>query len=158
MITPKCKTESKQQRCFTKWEKKKQESPFVKDEQWEETRRIIWNRDAGIDPPKKGFIGKEWWKYCRLARILFSHEIQRIFLIDPDLLFHNQRLDVAHIRPKSVDKSLYYDPDNLLLIARGFHGRLDRYRHPVTNAAIKQEEKHKWMEMIKANHRDPSVQ
>ena len=55
-------------------------------------------------------------------------------------LWINKDLDVAHIKPKSLNIDDRYDVENVILIGRFFHRRLTDMKHPVYDKTISQNE------------------
>ncbi len=165
----KCKSEEKQERCFYKWErqqdKKKEKDAYKKelkrkemqdkidrnefdiDHSWEDTKEEVWKRDAGeYTGVSRRF---NWMQYCKIWKSFTREEQQYVIETYQAELFLNQNLDVCHIIPKSIDKSKYYDLENLVLGGRMFHTLLDRNRHPVYRHIISSEERIKILEDAK---------
>lgn len=119
-----CLKDTKQKRCFGK--KKKDVWSFngleiESDPKWQSLRLEILERD----------------KSCKLWMILTPEEKNHILHNYQDEFFLFKKFfDTAHIIPKSVNKSLYYDKNNLVLIYRYFHRLLDQYMHPVYRTHI----------------------
>lgn len=84
-------------------------------------------------------------KHCQLLyklSVLAQKEIrQQIF---GDL----NHLDMAHVFNKSSYPHLRYDIDNVVMIKRIFHNRLDTQCDPVTGKRISKEELEKWWKII----------
>ncbi len=121
----KCLTDKKQSKCYVKYCKKLNKQYEV-DERWEEVKEQIHRRD----------------KTCRIFAILTEEEKNYIYANYYDgYKMLSRTLDVEHIIPRSKNKSLYYDPSNLILISRYFHSLLTVYKHPVFQTAITQEER-----------------
>jgi hypothetical protein len=130
----KCKKESRQIRCYNKFSKKAikffGDKVFEYDLEWDRVRELVIRRD----------------KTCRLWNCLTKEE--RIYVLSnfaDDFNFLSKILDPAHIVPRSQDKTKKYDPENILLISRFFHGRLDTYKNPVTNKRMTSEQRLEWM-------------
>jgi hypothetical protein len=132
IISKRCATAAKQTDCYAKWTAKKS-TAFSKnneDEQWVKVRAFVRKRD----------------KVCRLWLILTAKEqvhILQKFHADYKML---SMLDVAHIKAKGSHPNLYYDPNNMVLIRRYFHTLLDTFKCPVTQNAITQEYREKWLD------------
>lgn len=102
------------------------------DEKWKEVKEIVWKRDKGI---------------CRFLRILTPSEMC-IF----NASLHGAspgRLDPAHIIAVGHDITLCYDPDNIVLLCRVAHDRIDNMRSPLTGKIINLEEQKAWWARIK---------
>ena len=117
--------DSKQERCYNKYmETLVKEKATEIDERWEEVRQKVIERDEGL---------------CRLTKVITFQELAYL-KIDPK----GYPLDVCHIVPRSKCKTLYYEIDNLLLISRLFHKRLDSYQHPITGEPIDKDKRDCW--------------
>jgi len=129
-----CKNDSKQERCFLKYEKvqnSQKEKQFVVDDAWEDLKKLVWGRDGGE---------------CQLWKILTKEE--RLFVITnymDDFSMLNT-LDVAHIKGKGAYPALKYEISNVTLIRRFFHSLLDTHKHPVTRKTINKEEREAWFQ------------
>lgn len=111
-------------------------APRIEDEQWEECKRQIWLRDAGLIYRGTSEVGTSWSKYCKIWKSLTPDEKKDCLELHRNSLWLNKTLDVAHIEAKGRRKDLYYTLDNLVLIGRFFHQRLTAYKHPVYNVSI----------------------
>ncbi len=123
-----CPTITKQTRCFKKFTKKLEES-YAKievDTKWEELKDVIHKRDN---------------YECRLTRLLTPDENYGAIKTG---FFTRTSLDLAHVVRRSQSKKLYYEPRNIVLLNRIFHGRLDAHKDPVTGKHISNEELKKW--------------
>jgi len=57
--------------------------------------------------------------------------------------------DVAHIFNKSTYPHMRYDIDNVVLLCRTFHNRLDAYKHPITGKRISKADTERfWMRIV----------
>jgi len=114
-----------------KYEKylKKEEKKYNKeygDEKWEEVKRQVQERD----------------KNCLLFKKLPKK--YKGFIYSEGNGFLLKEVDPAHIFPKSVYPHLKYDVDNVILLSRLFHSRLDEYRDPIFGEQIGKAEHEKW--------------
>lgn len=89
------------------------------DEEWKEVKREVLGRDNGED---------------RFLKILSSVQAKAFFNFNKGLL--TQKLDPAHILPVSKYPRLCYNPDNIVLINRIAHTRLDASKSPITGDPI----------------------
>jgi hypothetical protein len=101
------------------------------DEQWEECKKLVHNRDGN----------------CRLLSILYSHEINDELRSILQCKEYTQ-LDVAHIFGKGSYSHMKYDVDNMILLSRVFHSRIDSYQDPLTGRAITKEQRDDWWKFI----------
>lgn len=149
-IDDKCQKFSKQHGCFIKWNRIDSKE-MSHDYEWDEIQREVWMRDAGYFPGKGNLklAGEDWKKHCRLWKTLTLDERILVRETFADLLWINRSLDCAHAIPKSVDPTLYYDINNVFLIGRFFHSRLDQYKDPVTAITISKERRAKWFLRIR---------
>jgi len=53
-------------------------------------------------------------------------------------------LDCAHVLPASARPDLIYSPDNVYLVSREFHRRLDDHQDPLTGDPIDKNEHYWW--------------
>ena len=143
MQSPQCKKQYKQEQCFDKYTKKlskdkeKRENKFQQakdkkpeqDEKWVEVRENVKNRDNNL---------------CRLFSILTKEE--KIYLIKDQFenLWLNKTIDPAHVIPRSKSKKLIYCEDNIVMLGRLFHSRLDSMKNPLTGDNITKDEHTNW--------------
>lgn len=80
-------------------------------------------------------------KTCLLWKKL-PKEIQRDVLQDNGNFLLNY-VDPAHVFPRSGYPHMKYDPDNVVLLSRLFHSRLDEYKDPLTGEHL-DKESHEW--------------
>jgi len=98
------------------------------DEEWERVKSEVWMRD----------------KTCRLWKILNEEEKNWLRENDPNVLYFNKIIGVAHVISRNRSTNLYYESNNLYLLGWGFHFRLDNFRNPLTNEEITKEEIKQW--------------
>jgi hypothetical protein len=67
--------------------------------------------------------------------------------------FDPSSVDPAHVLPRSTHPHLIYDPENIVMLSRLFHSRLDTYRHPLTGTPLSKEEHRKWWKRIVGTER-----
>ena len=100
---------------------------------WQETKKKCWERDRGI---------------CRCCAILTPEEmgIRQKTFIPSNFLVPS---DVAHIEAVGAHVEKTYDLDNVVLLCRSCHTRLDTFQSPVTGKSISTEEHTAWWDRIK---------
>lgn len=138
-----CMRESKQLNCYksyTRLENKKIEMYKQVKKEWEEQASFdneIWLRDTG---ESKGDSSKRdnWKNYCRLWKSLTIEERNYLEKNYKEELWINKDLDIAHIKPKSINIEDKDNIENVILIGRWFHRRLTDMIHPVYNKTISQ--------------------
>jgi hypothetical protein len=107
-VTKNCLKKSKQDTCYQKFISKVKEVKV--DEELKNTYDIVLKRDKGK---------------CRLLAILTKDELSLI--VEP-----LGTIDNAHIFGKGAYPHLKYDHENIILLHRLFHSRLDTGRDPIT--------------------------
>lgn len=143
-----CNRDSKQERCFEKYEEKEKKR-FVVDQEYNSFVVKVWNET--FEEGYTGFSTRDKWEnYCQLWAVLSEQERNYIKENYKDDLWLAKNLDVCHIREKDIRPDLKYDPDNGVIIGRYFHSLLDSYRHPVTRKSITKEERYDWLMRAKA--------
>lgn len=143
-----CIRESKQINChksFERMQAKREESKNELSENQIETFRQLeetWLRDSGYS--FDGETKKQNWKsICRIWKILSEKEKQ--IMENDSENYRNQKLEMAHIKPKSIYINEKYMVENVVLIGALFHFRLTNLRHPVLDTPITNEEVYQWM-------------
>lgn len=121
-------TEAELKTRYRKYRKKHNEDGMTKDQ---EIRDVVLDRDDGA---------------CRLYRILTLQE--KAMLTDQALV---RQLDCAHVFSKAVYPWMRYNPNNVVLLYRTFHSRLDSYRCPITNEPLNAEQVKGWWQRIVGN-------
>ena len=102
------------------------------DEEWKRVKEIVQKRDKGI---------------CRFLRILTPSEMK---IFKKSLKGASVgRLDPAHIIAVGHDIRLCYDPDNIVLLCRVAHDRIDNMRSPLTGEIINADQQKAWWKRIK---------
>jgi len=122
---------------YKKYQKRQEtifEREFPLDEKWLDVRAAAYKRD----------------KYtCQL----------RQFIIDDYMEVHNElygelaKLDPCHIFGKGSFPHLKYDLDNIVILSRLFHGKLDTFKHPFTSEKLSYEQRQKLWEKIVGKER-----
>lgn len=148
-----CSRESKQTNCWKAYERleaKKVQTFEEQKEEWKEQEDFnneIWLRDTG---EKKGDSSKRdnWKNYCRIWKILSNEEKSYLENNDEEL-FLNSKLEVAHIKAKSIDLENKYNIENCVLIGHTFHRRLTDMIHPVYKTPISSGEVEIWLNSAK---------
>lgn len=144
-----CKLLSKQEVCYEKYIKKlekdykktlgrmnkrymniEQKIKDSVDERWKEVKKVVWERDLG---------------QCRLLKVLAIEEWSKVTgelleIANTDLY----KLDCAHVLGRGSNPKLKYNVNNVILMHRLFHGRLDLFKNPVTNENISKEQRNLW--------------
>ena len=81
-------------------------------------------------------------KVCQMWKALTDQERSHIHCnYFDEFSWTSKKLTVAHIIPRSKNKKLKYEMDNVVLISLYFHKLLDSYLHPVTRKKITKEER-----------------
>lgn len=111
-------TEKQLETKYKKYCKKFDEEGKTKDQQ---LRYKAFERDKG----------------CRLWAVLTPQERASC-----DVPF--KQLDMAHVLPKKAFPSLRYELDNVVMLYRTFHNRLDEGKDPLTGKIISKDEVAKW--------------
>jgi hypothetical protein len=70
---------------------------------------------------------------CQLYKLLSFNDKQKV---DKELYGDLKKLDHCHILGKGTNPQLKYDVDNIVLLYRLFHSRLDMYKNPITGDNI----------------------
>lgn len=130
-----CIKDLKQRQCYTiyvKQQKKKFDKQFSEvDYEWEQLKEEIKLRDNS----------------CLLTKILTNEELKIVELQEGYWL--NQKfVDGAHIIPRAVAPKNIYNRNNVILLGRFFHSRIDNHLDPVTGEFIGIEGTAKWWERI----------
>jgi hypothetical protein len=137
-ITGRCDKETKRQRCYGKFKESKKFKEYEIDERWEALKALVRQRDGNK---------------CQ-AMNTFSIEEAKEFIAKPGQRSLGQGslggLDCAHIVSRAIAPmdDLYYNSDNVVLIDRLFHKRLDEYKSPVTGESINKEDRDNWWKRI----------
>lgn len=92
------------------------------DSRWEAIKKLVYSRDHST---------------CQFYSKL-SYEDKKI--VDKQLFSDVKVLDICHIFPRSISKEAKYDIDNVVLMMRFFHSRIDQHKHPITGKPINNEE------------------
>jgi len=143
-----CIRSSKQINCYKSYERQEAKKEISRSElsknQIETMQQLneVWLRDTGQN--FDGQTKKQSWKnICRLWQILTEEEKQ---IVDNDFeSYRNQKLEMAHIKPKSIFPQDKYKVENVILLGSLFHYRLTNLRHPVLDTPITNEEVYEWM-------------
>jgi hypothetical protein len=130
ILSKRCSMDYKRQSCYEKFlkqEEKNKEKILKVDEEWQIVKKQVWERDNGR---------------CRVLAVL---DVKEYGMIKDEI--YRQQIDTCHVisRAQAPQPELYYNPDNLFLGLRIFHSRLDTYKDPITNKAITQYERNRWM-------------
>lgn len=151
-----CKTPSKHESCYKKYleqiERKQKKLKFKgfnstpnydivdKDYRWEELKAYIKERDI----------------ICMAYKILTPDELS-IVEKQEGWWLNNKFLDGAHIVPRSTLPAHIYNRDNVILLGRFLHSRIDNYLDLVTGEFIGQQGSADWWTRImQSNKRWPN--
>lgn len=126
-----CSLESKKKDCFRRYKNLKLNSKPIIDLKWKEIQEIVNKRDSK----------------CRVLPVL---SVKEYGIIKYQLKGLSAILDCAHVisRAQAPQDELYYNPDNIVLMSRMFHARLDTYKDPVTDKFLTKEQRNHWWERI----------
>ena len=116
--------ELNRQKQFEKQKEKRQsdyENKTYIDEKWEVCKKEVWERDKGK---------------CQLLDITYPEELVRYDLKGLLNCKEFSQLDVAHVFGKGAYPKMKYITDNMILLSRVFHSRLDNYCDPFTGKPI----------------------
>lgn len=136
-----CSKSFKQESCFRKFEKqklvksKKQDNLSIEKKERNLYQQMI-NREVEIRD-----------KYCLVTNILDNDQKRDLTNQYGSYIFSSVK-DCAHILPKNLYPTLRYDKDNIILINRFFHERLDKFLDLITGEYIGLEGKKRWIEKI----------
>lgn len=173
MINAKCRTESKQENCYTKYNKKQQSGGYMhqrprtkikakigkplkrtpikkspRDRKYDVFRNDVWQRELKIDAPSAGYYA-DWKNACQFWRCLTDKE-KIMFL---DYLSGNEwmitTIEVAHIKGKGAFAELKYDPNNAVLCNHFTHSHLDTHKNPLSGKEMTDEQRSAWFERMK---------
>lgn len=95
------------------------------DEKWKKVRKQVFKRDH---------------YQCQLLPRMPNEYIELRNRLGP--------LDPCHVFRRSTHPFLTYDPNNIVVLHRLFHNRLDQYRHPFTGELISYDETYEWWRTI----------
>lgn len=86
---------------------------------------------------------------CRfLSKLLIDNPGDYRYIIQTCPCTLIQKLDHAHIISRSESAGLYYEKDNIILLSRVIHSRIDQYLHPITGRSITSDERDSWWKYI----------
>ena len=107
------------------------------DEQWQETKRKVHQIDC---------------ETCCCCKVLSPGEI---FAFGKTRMMggSTKQLDCAHRHPVSTHADEAYDVNNVFLLCREHHYRIDHFLNPVTGEFIEDEEHEKWWDRIARSRR-----
>ncbi len=106
------------------------------DFKWEKTKAIVKKRDNGN---------------CVIWNHLLN-KAQRLTIIRDhwnDFSNLHCKIDYAHIESRARRPDLKYDPDNVIILFRFFHSRLDQMKNLVTGENTTNEERNFYLKMLK---------
>ena len=152
-----CVRSSKQMNCHKAFERlnnKRVEKWDKNKEDWNEQAEFdneVWLRDTG---EAKGETSKRenWKKYCRIWNLLLPEEQKWLEENDEELHF-NSKLEIAHIKARSIAPKDIKNIDNVVLIGNCFHRRLTDMIHPITKGNISNDQVRIWLESARDKKR-----
>lgn len=119
-----CQTASKQERCYNVYLdrliKQQEKLNSFDDYKWKELKEEIKLRDNN---------------QCLALKILTLDEIRKVEIQD-DYWLSQKYIDGAHIIPRSSCPSQIYNKNNVILLGRFFHSRIDNYKDLITGEDI----------------------
>lgn len=118
------------------------------DQRYETFKKNVWEHYIGFYDQNVS-DRKDWKDICMFWKCLTEEEKNIIYNNDAENLWINKSVDIAHVLSRSERPDLIYDISNVFLIGRLWHGRIDKYKDPITNESINQEQRMKWFERIK---------
>lgn len=120
---------------------KKQEKPiFTIDEEMEELKSQMWQRDKSQC--------QMWIRLTKEEKLIVGYS---------NIIYNSmyKQLDTAHIFEKSVYPKLKYCLNNVVLLSRYFHSLLDGYKHPITEYKITKEDRIKiFLKLLPDNRKE----
>ncbi len=125
---------------------------FKIDEEYENFRREVWQRDAKCDPPKNGIV-KDWRKFCTFWICLTQQERLKFLESVNGNEWMLNTIQVAHIKPKGAHADLKYDPNNAVLCNFYAHSLLDTHKDPITKLDITKEQREEWFKRMLNIHK-----
>jgi hypothetical protein len=129
-----CEKEYKQKQCYNKYVDKKtkewERDHTEKDYRWEELKEALKLRDIS----------------CLFTKIATFEELR--ILEQNENWWLSRFIDGAHLIPRSMASRIIYDIDNVILLNRHSHTRLDNFLDLVTGEFIGLEGKKRWIERI----------
>jgi len=129
-----CSSIYKRERCYEKYLEK-----LEKQTKKQKIDKKINERDKSL---------------CALLKILTPEEFNNfINNNNTNVLWKIRKKDNAHILPKSSYPEFAFDMDNIVVLSRLFHERLDNYQDPLTGIFIGKEGRKKWFERIMKENR-----
>lgn len=152
-----CARETKQVRCFGKYTKKLEKArnkTKTGDLQWISVRDEVWRQDTG-DFGSYQSKTKKWRNYCSLYRRLSANEKHEFEVSSSSEVWICSNLDPAHILSRAQRPDLTYDSDNIVIINRLFHQRIDTNRHPLTGKGVPKEQATAWLRFAKTGEGRP---
>lgn len=145
MITPQCKKEYKQEQCYNKFIQKQEKDKLKKEQKYQEQKEK--NKEVKVDVKwvdVREKVKQRDGNCCRLFSILTKEEKVYLLKEQRDNLWLNKTIDPAHILSRSSRPDLIYCEENIVMLGRLFHGRIDSLQNPLTGAPISTEERKNW--------------
>lgn len=131
-----CEKDSKRVQCYKKYVAKKErdykKDHEEKDYEWEDLKREILMRDIS----------------CLAIKCLTTQELIQVEKQDGFWLSQKYQGDGAHVVARSSSPKNVYNRDNVVLISRFFHSRIDNGLDLVTGEYIGFEGSKRWWERI----------
>jgi|GEM_PF-2110855 len=121
----------KQEDAWLRQIEKKQNKEYTKDERWEQVKQKVITRDKN---------------QCQLWAILTKEEKDYIHGTTGNFLLNT--IDPAHVFPRSTHPHMKYNADNVVMLSRLFHSRLDHFYDPILGDAITREQQREYWKLI----------
>lgn len=134
----------------------KPKNPLSENKLWEKYKKYLKKLEKQNN---KNRIDEKWFDVvqkvkkrdgvCQLWCKLSEEEKNQVLNLTGNFLL--DKLDPAHVFGKGSYPHMKYDTDNIVLLSRLFHSRLDHFYNPVTGKAISREEQINWWKRIIGN-------
>jgi 5-methylcytosine-specific restriction endonuclease McrA len=113
------------------------------DEEWEEVRTIVWERDNG----KCVFQNSPFFEKGLISKLL------KEATEDNGGRFLLETIDCAHIFSRASRPDLKYNPDNVILLNRYSHSLIDTMKDPITAEPLDRDSHERWWKCIVGEER-----
>ena len=148
-----CVRDAKRKTCYDKYLRKQEKEADKINLRLEESQadiidKDIWERDVGYVPDKKNLPGDSWKKVCRFWRCLTIEEQNLFLTVNREHLWLCRNVDKAHWRGRGSHPELSHKLENIVLINRLVHTRLDTYKDPITGDDITADVRDAWFQRM----------
>jgi len=118
------------------------------DQQYETFKKDVWEKYTGF---YDGNVSdrKDWKDICMLWNSLSEQEKNLCDELNEKDYFINHHIDIAHLVSRSEKTTKIYDIDNVVLMGRLFHSRIDQYLNPITGEKINKFQRAFWLSKVK---------